>query len=151
MAEDALRKARVTWIEGLQFMGLGEASGATCVLDGAREDGGMVQGLRPMEALLISLGGCTGMDVISILHKKKQRVTGFRINIRGTRAEEHPRRFVHIELEYVVRGWEISEQAVARSIELSQTKYCSVSASLKSEVTYTYRIEQEPVAAQMGP
>lgn len=145
MVEDALRKARVTWVEGLQFVGLGEASGATCVLDGAEEDGGADNGLRPMEALLVSLGGCTGMDVISILKKKKQRVTHFHINIRGTRAGDFPRRFTHIELEYVVRGWDISEQAVARSIELSQTKYCSVKATLNCEVVYTYRIEQEPV------
>ena len=145
MVEDALRKARVTWVEGLQFVGLGEASGATCVLDGAAEDGGADNGLRPMEALLVSLGGCTGMDAISILKKKKQRVTHFHINIRGTRAGDFPRRFTHIELEYVVRGWDISEQAVARSIELSQTKYCSVKATLNCEVVYTYRIEQEPV------
>jgi putative redox protein len=98
-----------------------------------------------MEALLISLGGCTGMDVISILRKKKQRVTRFHINLRGTQAEDFPHRFTRIELEYVVRGWDISDQAVARAIELSQTKYCSVKATLNCEVAYTYRIEQEPV------
>jgi putative redox protein len=145
MAENAWREARVTWVEGLQFVGLGEASGATCVLDGVAESGGSDHGLRPMEALLISLGGCTGMDVISILRKKKQRVTRFHINLRGTQAEDFPHRFTRIELEYVVRGWDISDQAVARAIELSQTKYCSVKATLNCEVAYTYRIEQEPV------
>jgi len=145
MAEEAPLKAQLTWVEGLQFVGLGVASGATCVLDGTAKDGGTDSGLRPMEALLVSLGGCTGMDVISILKKKRQRVTGFRINIQGVRAADFPRRFTRIELEYVVRGWDISEQAVARSIELSQAKYCSVTATLNCEVVYTYRIAQESV------
>lgn len=145
MAEDSWREAQVTWVKGLQFVGLGETSGATCVLDGVAESGEVAHGLRPIEALLISLGGCTGMDVISILKKKKQRVTGFHIEIRGSQAEDFPHRFTRIELEYVVRGRDISEQAVARSIELSQSKYCSVKATLNCEVVYTYRIEQEPV------
>jgi len=145
MVEEVPLKAQMTWVEGLQFVGRGAASGATCVLDGTAKDGGTDSGLRPMEALLVSLGGCTGMDVISILRKKRQHVTRLHINIQGTRAADFPRRFTHIELEYVVRGWDISEQAVARSIELSQTKYCSVTATLNCEVVYTYRIEQEPV------
>lgn len=147
MAENTWREARVTWVDGLQFVGVGKASGATCVLDGVAEGGEAAYGLRPMEALLLSLGGCTAMDVISILKKKKQRVTRFHINIRGIQTEDFPHRFTRIELEYVVRGWDISEQAVARSIELSQTKYCSVRATLNCEVVYTYRIEQEPIEA----
>jgi putative redox protein len=96
-----------------------------------------------MEALLLSLAGCTGMDVISILQKKRQRVTDFRVNVRGERAPEYPRRFVRIELEFVVRGWNISEEAVRRAIELSSTKYCGVTASLNAEVVRSQRIEQE--------
>ena len=96
-----------------------------------------------MEALLISLAGCTGMDVISVLQKKRQRVTGFSVQVQGFRAEEHPRRYERIELEFVVRGWNVSDAAVARAIELSQTKYCGVTASLNCDITYTYRIEPE--------
>ena len=143
MSEGVTLNAQVTWTEGMQFVARGNGSGSAFVLDGEAEHGGMGSGVRPMEALLISLASCTGMDVISILHKKKQRVTGFKVNVQGVRAEEHPKRYVRIELEYVVRGWDISKQAVARSIELSQTKYCGVTASLNSEIVSTFRIEQE--------
>jgi putative redox protein len=141
--EESVYEAEVTWVEGLQFVGHGEVSGTTIVLDGAPEHGGSSRGARPMEALLISLAGCTGMDVISILRKKRQKVTGFWVNARGMRADEHPRRYVRIELEYVVRGRDVSEAAVARSIELSQTKYCAVTGSLNAEMVHTYRIEPE--------
>lgn len=138
--------ADVTWVQGLQFVGRGETSGVGLVLDGAPEFGGLGSGVRPMEALLISLAGCTGMDVVSILRKKRQHITGFHVKVRGFRAEEHPRRYERIELEFVVRGWDVSEVAVARSIELSQTKYCGVTASLNCDVSYTYRIESEQLA-----
>jgi len=138
-------EGRVTWVEGLQFVAHGQVSGAAFVMDGDPNHGGLDSGVRPMEALLLSLAGCTGMDVISILRKKRQEVTGFWVNVRGFRAPEFPKWYTRIELEFVVRGWDISEQAVVRSIELSQTKYCGVTASLKSEIVYTYRIEQEPV------
>lgn len=143
VASDDAYGAKLTWTEGLQFVGQAVVSGAAIVLDGAPEHGGLGSGVRPMESLLISLASCTGMDVVSILRKKRQRVTGFCVNVRGFRAEEHPRRYVRIELEYIVRGWDISERAVARSIELSQTKYCGVTASLNSEITHAFRIEQE--------
>jgi len=143
MADDTY-SAQVTWVEGLQFVARAEASGHAIVLDGAAEHGGLESGARPMEALLLSLGGCTGMDVISVLLKKRQHVTGFRVNVKGIRAEEHPRRYVRIELEFVVRGRGVAAQAVERAIELSQTKYCGVTASLNSEIVHTYRIEEEP-------
>jgi putative redox protein len=142
MAGNTLQ-AQATWVEGLQLVASGEASGIALVLDGKKEDGGTESGVRPMEALLLSLAGCTGMDVVSVLKKKRQHVTGFRINLLGTRAEEHPRRYLRIQLEYIVRGWNVSEEAVARAIELSMTKYCSVRATLNCEVVYTQRVEQE--------
>jgi putative redox protein len=95
-----------------------------------------------MEMVLLGLAGCTGMDVISILQKKRQQVTAFHLNIKGSRAEEHPKSFTRIEVEYVVRGHAIAPEAVARAIELSQTRYCSVMGSLKAEIITTYRIEQ---------
>ena len=148
MAENTIVSAQATWTEGLQFVGRGEASGVALVLDGAPDSGGLGSGVRPMEALLLSLAGCTGMDVISILQKKRQRVTGLRLSLKGTRADEHPRRYVRIEIEYVVRDWEVSPEAVARSIELSQTQYCSVRATLNCELITTYRIEQEQPGGQ---
>jgi len=141
-ATDAL-SAEVTWVEGLQFVARGETSGAAFVLDGSPEHGGIDSGVRPMETLLISLAGCTAMDVVSILRKKRQRVTGLRVLVRGHCAPEFPRRYQRIEIEFRVRGRDISEKALARSIELSQTRYCGVTASLNAEITHTYHIEPE--------
>jgi len=144
MAEDGSDySATATWVEGLQFVAQAQSSRVAVVLDGAPNVGGTGAGVQPMEALLISLATCTGMDVISILRKKRQHVTGFRVNVHGHRQDEHPRVYTDIELEFVVRGWGVSEQAVARSIELSHTKYCGVTNGLKSTVTYTYRVEAE--------
>jgi putative redox protein len=98
-----------------------------------------------MTALLLSLASCTGMDIISILRKKQQRVTAFHINIKAEQAEQYPKRFLRIELECVVRGYDVAPNAVARSIELSQTKYCGAVASLKPEIVFTYRIEEEDI------
>ena len=143
MTKPGDHQARVTWVEGLQFVGSGLSSSSSFVLDGDVEHGGLGSGMRPMEALLVSLAGCTAMDVISILRKKQQSVTAFRVNVTGFRADEYPRPYERIELEYVVRGHGVSETAVARSIELSQTKYCGVTATLNAEIVATYRIEED--------
>jgi putative redox protein len=147
MAEISIVKTDLTWVAGMQFVAHAAGSNVAIVLDGGLENGVGGTGVRPMEALLLSLAGCTGMDVISILRKKQQRVTAFRVNVNGERAPEPPQRYTRIHLEYVVRGWDVAEAAVVRSIELSQTKYCSVSASLNAEIDYTYRVEQETAAS----
>ncbi|MEA3406759.1 MAG: OsmC family protein [Chloroflexota bacterium] len=143
MSEDNAYKADVTMVEGLQFVARGAQSGVAIVLDGEEEHGGLERGIRPMECLLISLASCTGMDVISILRKKRQEVTDFCVKVEGIRADEHPKRYERITLHYIVRGHNVSEKAVARSIELSQTKYCGVTASLNSEIDYDYTIHPE--------
>ena len=99
----------------------------------------------PMELLLISLGGCTGADVVSILEKKRQRVTAYEIEVRGERRAEHPRIYTNIEVVHKVRGHAVNEKAVADAIELSETKYCSVSAMLgaAAKITMRYEIENE--------
>jgi len=144
MADNAF-DAQVTWVQGVQFVGRAATPGSTIIFDSDAAHGGSDCGLRPFAAMLNSLAACSAMDVISILQKKRQRVTGFYVNVKATRAEEHPRRLLKAELEYVVRGYDLSPEAVARSIELSQTKYCSVSASLKAEIVTSYRIEPETV------
>ncbi|MHB0858655.1 MAG: OsmC family protein [Anaerolineae bacterium] len=148
MEEGGSYDARATWVEGLQFVGFADTSGTAIVLDGAPTHGGLGSSVRPMEALLLSLASCTGMDVLSILQKKRQDITAFRVNAHGVRAAEWPKQFVRIELEFVARGRAIQEDALARAIELSQTKYCGVTASLKSEITSTYRIEPEETARE---
>ncbi len=142
MAE-TVTSTHVTWVDGKSFVAVGESSRGTFVLDTKAESGGSDSGITPMEALLSALGGCMGMDTLSILRKKRQRVTGFRVNLQGQRAEEHPRRYTHIAMEFVVRGFGVSPEAVARSIELSHTKYCSVAASLSAEITTSFRVEEE--------
>lgn len=95
----------------------------------------------PMELLLISLGGCTGSDVVGILEKKRQRVTSYEIEVRGVRRDQHPRIYTEIEVVHRFRGHKIDPKAVAHAIELSETKYCSVSAMLAASAHLTMRYE----------
>ena len=99
----------------------------------------------PMELLLVALGGCTAVDVISILKKKREQVTDYRVEVRGARREEHPRAFTRMEVRHVVRGRGVSERAVASAIELSETKYCSVAATLRPgvEIVTSYEIIED--------
>jgi putative redox protein len=96
----------------------------------------------PMELLLLALGSCTGVDVISILQKKREDVTDYRIEVRGQRREEHPRSYKRMEVHHIVTGRNISEQSVAKAIELSETKYCSVAATLRptAEIVSSFEI-----------
>ncbi len=99
----------------------------------------------PMELVLIALGGCTGADVVSILEKKRQRVAGYEIEVRGERRAEHPRIYTRIEVIHRVRGHNIDPKAVEHAVKLSETKYCSVSAMLSAsaQVSMRYEIENE--------
>jgi putative redox protein len=134
-------KAKVVYVKGLQFVGESE-TGHAIVMDGNREFGGEDTGPRPMELLLLGLGGCTGMDVVSILKKKKQELEGLEIVIEGKKAEEHPKRFTDITIEFRLKGKNLSEEAVKRAVELSMEKYCSVKATLegKTNVSFKYSI-----------
>ena len=102
----------------------------------------------PMELLLLALGGCTGVDVISILKKKRQQVSDYRIEVSGDRREEHPRSYTRLEVKHIVRGRHLSAQAVASAIELSETKYCSVAATLRgsAEIVSSYEIVEDETA-----
>ena len=99
----------------------------------------------PMEMLLLALGGCTAVDVVSILKKKRERVTNYRVEVRGERRAEHPRAYTRIEVRHVVRGHGLSEKAVASAVELSETKYCSVAATLRPgvEIVTSYEVVEE--------
>ena len=99
----------------------------------------------PMELVLLALGSCTGVDVISILKKKRQQVTGYSIEVTGERQAEFPRRYTQLTVKHIVRGHNVSEQAVARAIELSDTKYCSVAATLRTgaKIVTSYEIIEE--------
>lgn len=99
----------------------------------------------PMELLLIALGSCTGVDVISILQKKRQQVTDYRIEVSGERREEYPRSYTRLYVKHIVRGHGVSPTALASAIELSDTKYCSVAATLggSAEIVSSYEIVEE--------
>lgn len=92
-----------------------------------------------MELLLVGLAGCTGMDVISILRKKRQQVTGYEVRVTGVRAEEHPMVFAEITVEHIVTGHHVQPEAVARAIELSENKYCGAGAMLGKVAHLTHR------------
>ena len=99
----------------------------------------------PMELVLLALGSCTGVDVISILKKKRQLVTDYRIEVSGERSDEHPRSYTRLFVKHIVRGHGVSQQAVAQAIELSDQKYCSVAATLRgsAEIITSYEIAEE--------
>ncbi len=141
MAENIVN-ATVKMIEGLQLIGYA-SSGHGVIMDASNEIGGEDKGSRPMELVLIALGGCTAMDVISIMQKKKQDLRGLEIKIDGTRSEEHPKVYKKINIHYIFKGKNLSEEACKRSIELSQEKYCSVSAMLSkvASIKYTWEIQ----------
>lgn len=120
---------KVVWKHGLSFTGKSE-SGFDIPIGTRVENGGAGDGISPMELLLVGLAGCTGMDVISILEKKRQEVTGFEVSVSAKRTETQPRVYSDIAVEYVVTGRGIDPEAVKRAVELSETKYCSVEAML---------------------
>jgi putative redox protein len=128
--------AKVTWKNGMVFDGVAN-SGFPVTMDTSVQSGGSGSGVSPMELVLIALGGCTSMDVVPILQKKRQEVHAFEIRVHGDRAQEHPHVYTDITLEYVVTGHNVDPAAVERAIELSETKYCSVSAMLQKSVRVT--------------
>jgi putative redox protein len=120
---------KVIWNEKLSFIGTGENE-FTVPLDADPDVGGENEGFRPMELIAIGLAGCTAMDTISILKKKRQDVTAFEVQVHAERAVEFPKVFTHIILEYIFEGHNIDPAAVERSIELSANKYCPAQAML---------------------
>lgn len=138
-----MKPVEVKWVDGMQFMGVG-GSGHAVVLDAASQDEGSDTGSRPTEMLLMALGGCSGIDVIQILTKGRVKVDRFQIRLRGDRAEDHPRKFLKIEMEYLFWGKAIPPDRVERAIALSRDKYCSVGATLAGSVEMTTRYKINP-------
>ena len=120
-------------------------SGHAIVIDGPEHIGGRNIGMRPMELILLGVGGCSAMDVIYILRKARQQVTDCQIEVQGTRAETDPKVFTDINLHFVVTGKDLAEKHVARAVKLSAEKYCSASLMLQASVNITH--SHEMVAA----
>lgn len=125
--------AKMTWKAGLSFTGSAD-SGFTVPLGAEVAVGGAGDGFRPMELILTGLAGCTAMDVLSILQKKRQKITGFEVKVNAPRSVEHPKVFTSAVILYLVTGNSVDETAVLRSIELSFTKYCPVQKMLDGAV-----------------
>jgi putative redox protein len=136
--------AKAVWNGDMAFTGVND-EGFLLPMDSKKIAGGHDLGFRPLQLMAIGLAGCTGMDVISILKKKRQEVTQFEVNAAVERASEHPKVFTKIVLEYKVTGKNIDPQAVERAVELSETKYCGAQAMLRktAEITHTITIVQE--------
>ena len=137
----ATKKAFIKQVQGITFVGKTDSNN-WITMDGPENFGGSNAGIRPKELLMLSLGGCSGSDVASILSKKKVKLDNFEMNITADSAEEHPQVFTKMHIEYVFYGKNIQAKDVERAIELSMTKYCSVTAMLQKAmpIEHSYRI-----------
>jgi putative redox protein len=131
-------KAKITWINGRAFLGE-SGSGHAVVMDGAPEAGGRNIGVRPMEMLLLGLGGCTAFDVVMILEKSREKISGCEVELEAERALEDPKVFTRVKLIYTLTGTDLKPAAVERAIKLSADKYCSASKMFE----FTAKIEHE--------
>ena len=133
----------VKWVDGVMFLGE-SGTGHSVVMDGAPDQGGRNMGARPMEMILIGLGGCASFDVISMLQKGRQQVSDCRVEIAAERVDAVPAVFSSIHMEFVITGSNLKESQVKRAVELSAEKYCSASIMLEAagvEISHGYRIE----------
>ena len=137
-------QASVVWSKGMSFTGTAD-SGFTVPLGTDPAVGGDNDGFRPMELLVVGLAGCTAMDVISILRKKRADVTGFEVKVNAERAQEHPKVITAFTIHYIVRGRGIDPRAVERAMDLSQTTYCPAQAMLgkAAPISLSYEIIEE--------
>ncbi|RDH83257.1 MAG: OsmC family protein [endosymbiont of Escarpia spicata] len=134
-------KARVKWVQDATMLGE-SGSGHAVVMDGPPEHGGRNLGVRPMEMLLLGMGGCTEFDVLSILRKSRQQVTDCVVELEAERSESEPKVFSRIHAHFIVTGKGLNEKHVSRAISLSAEKYCSASIMLgqMAEITHDYEI-----------
>ena len=133
-------KARIKWLDHMSFVGE-SGSGHSVVMDSAPDDGGRNLGVRPMEMVLLGLGGCTAIDVMLILQKARQQVEDCVVEISAERAAEAPKVFTKIHLHYQIKGQDLSAKQVERAISLSTEKYCSVTKMLEKTAQMTHDFE----------
>lgn len=133
-------EASVVWKKGLSFTGTADTSGFSLPLGADPKVGGENDGFRPSELILVGLAGCTAMDVISILAKKRQQVTAFEVKAQGERAATDPKGFISFTVEYILTGKGLDASAAERAVELSETKYCTVMATLRPAGPITRKI-----------
>lgn len=135
-----MMKCRVKWLDNMSFVGE-SGSGHSVVMDGAAEFGGRNLGFRPMEMLLLGLGGCTAFDVVMILNKSRQNIDDCEVHIEAERAEEIPKVFTRIHIHFIVSGRGLDGAKVAKAVNLSAEKYCSASEMLGKTAAMTHDFE----------
>ena len=144
-------QSRVKWLDHMTFVAE-SGSGHSVVMDGSPEHGGRNLGVRPMEMVLMGLGGCTAFDVMLMLQKSRQAVTDCEIDLKAARADAIPAVFTDIAVHFKVYGHDLSEKQVARAVSLSSEKYCSVSKMLEETVNITVTHEiLPPVKGELVP
>lgn len=134
-------RCRVKWLDHMTFVGE-SGSGHAVVMDGAPEHGGRDLGIRPMEMLLLGVGGCTAFDVVSILKKSRQAIVDCEVEVDSDRAEEVPKVFTRIHIHFIVSGNNLDSAKVEKAVNLSAEKYCSASIMLgkTAEITHDFEI-----------
>jgi len=133
-------KCRIKWLDHMSFVGE-SGSGHSVVMDGAPDAGGRNLGVRPLEMLLLGLGGCTAFDVVSILRKSRQQLVDCEVEIEAERADDIPKVFTKIHLHFIVSGRDLDQGKVAKAIDLSADKYCSASRMLEKTAAITHDFE----------
>jgi len=134
---------RVKWVDGLRFVAT-DSAGHSIVLDSTKTGGGEGSGFTPLQSLLAALGACTGIDIVDILRKERQQIDDVDVIVSGQRVKEPPQVYSEIHIEYRIKGRDVNEKALQRTIGLSEEKYCSVGAMLraKAKVSSSYVIIQ---------
>lgn len=141
-------RARVKWVENAMFVAE-SGSGHSVVMDGPAEHGGRNLGIRPMEMLLLGMGGCTAFDVVHILKRSRQPVIDCEVELEAERADTEPKVFTRIHVHFIVKGTGLKENHVRRAVSLSAEKYCSASIMLgkTAEITHDFEIRTPDAAA----
>ena len=131
--------AKISWVDGALFVAEG-GSGHTFTMDGSPEVGGRNLASRPMEVVLMGMGGCTAIDVVSMLRKQRQDIEGVEVSLEAERAGDHPMVFTSVKLVYTVRGRKLSKALVERAVSLSDEKYCSATAMIRKSAAITHEV-----------
>ena len=131
--------ARISWVDGALFVAEG-SSGHTLTMDGAPDVGGRNLASRPMEVVLMGMGGCTAIDVVSMLKKQRQDIEGVEVSLVAERADDHPEVFTSVKLVYTVRGRKLNRALIERAVSLSDEKYCSATAMIRRSASITHEV-----------
>lgn len=137
-------EVKVNWAGGIEFEGV-SGFGHSIIVDGPKKAGGEESGYKPGELVLFALAGCTGIDVVKILEKMRQELTGVEIEVKGYQPDEYPKPYNKIEIKYIFKGKNLDKNKIEKAINLSEEKYCMVSLSLKgvARITSSYEIIEE--------